>query len=113
MERTHRSKENEAPLTLKKGNGWRGRIRTFNPLIQSQERPSGVLARVGWGAKRAQLGDLPESAVRARERMHSSAGRRPFVRGQPRLAIDAGTLDCWLRHRYGDVPILGYELFLL
>jgi len=37
--------------------GWRGRIRTFNPLIQSQREPSGVLCLVGRPPKGAQLGD--------------------------------------------------------
>ena len=40
----------EPALRSNNGNGWRGRIRTLNPLIQSQERLSGVLASVGKGA---------------------------------------------------------------
>ena len=32
----HRRTEHKARFTLRRGDGWRGRIRTFNPLIQSQ-----------------------------------------------------------------------------
>ena len=46
--------ENEGRTTLNRRNGWRGRNRTFDPLIRSQERVRGVLATVGPGAQSRQ-----------------------------------------------------------
>jgi len=37
-----------------RGSGWRGRIRTFNPLIQSHPACNAVLPTVGGGAERCQ-----------------------------------------------------------